>query len=147
MLTNNMHAVQVLFMSDQQLQSMQQFAAGGPQPGSDWRRFSSTKRTATKRFRAACNCAAASPDGCWVAVVGDMPHLVLMQTTSSCSQALSLPKIDSEQQTGQTICRTVARLKFNMEQPYKTSVCGFFIPGILSRDPPGEGWCGACPSL
>ena len=61
---DNVYIVQVLFMSDQQLQDMQHFAAGYPQPGypgPDWRRFSSTKRNAAKCFRAACNCAAASP--------------------------------------------------------------------------------------
>ena len=130
------NVVQVLFMSDQQLQGMQQFAASDPHPGSDWRGFSSSKRTAAKRFRAACNCAAASPDGRWIAVVGDMPHLVLMQATTSRSQASSLPQSDSNQETGQTVCRTVARLEFNMEEPYKTPVPSFFFPGQLFRTAP-----------
>ena len=141
---DNKYVVQVSFMSDQQLLDMQHFAAGYPQPGDpgpDRRRFSSTKRTAAKCFRAACNCAAASPDGRWIAVVGDMPHLVLMQATSIRSQASSQAQMDTVQETGQTFCRTVARLKFNMEEPYKTPVPGFYIPGQQFQDSsPGEGF-------
>ena len=132
-------------MSDQQLQDMKHFAAGHPQPGLAWRRFSSSKCTAIKGYRAACNCAAASPDGRWIAVVGDMPHLLLMQATSSRSQASSLLKSHSEQETGQTVCKTVARLEFNMEEPFKTPVPSFFIPGPQFQDSsPGEGWLAAC---
>ena len=127
-----MHVVQVLFMSDQQLLDVHKFAAGYPEPGPAWRRFLTT---ATKRFRAACNCAAVSPDGQWIAVVGDTSHLVLMQTTTSCSQAMSQAETHTEQDTGQTVCQTVARLEFKMQEP------GF------QDSSPGEGWSAAPPSL
>ncbi len=74
--------VQVLFMSDQQLIDMHHTATTNPHHDVSWDSFSSPATTAVlSHFPEACNCAVASPDGQWVAVVGDASCLQLLHAS------------------------------------------------------------------
>ncbi len=74
--------VQVLFMSDQQLMDMHHTATTNPHQDVSWDSFSSPATTAVlSHFPEACNCAVASPDGQWVAVVGDATCLQLLHAS------------------------------------------------------------------
>ena len=69
--------MQVLFMSDQQLHDVHELALDRAPEDTDWEPYSSTGSTAVlKSFPGPCNFAAASPDGQWVAVVGDSACVV-----------------------------------------------------------------------
>ena len=75
-------SVQVLFMSDQQLMDMHHTATTNPHRDVSWDSFSTPATTAVlSHFPEACNCAVASPDGQWVAVVGDASCLQLLHTS------------------------------------------------------------------
>ena len=65
-------------MTDQQLEQLhaQTLALLGHP---DWDSFVTTAKTvALKSYRHHCNFAAASPDGKWIAIVGDEPNLILL---------------------------------------------------------------------
>ena len=66
-------------MSDQQLHDVHDLATDGAPEDTDWEPYSSTGSTAVlKSFPGPCNFAVASPDGQWVAVVGDSACVVLL---------------------------------------------------------------------
>ncbi|KAL0047594.1 hypothetical protein WJX82_007383 [Trebouxia sp. C0006] len=83
----------VLFMSDQQLIDMHHTATTNPHHDVSWDSFSSPATTAVlSHFPEACNCAVASPDGQWVAVVGDASCLQLLHASQGYTYDTGKPK-------------------------------------------------------
>ncbi|KAA6424201.1 MAG: hypothetical protein FRX49_06160 [Trebouxia sp. A1-2] len=83
----------VLFMSDQQLMDMHHTATTNPHQDVSWDSFSTPATTAVlSHFPEACNCAVASPDGQWVAVVGDASCLQLLHTSQGYAYDTGKPK-------------------------------------------------------
>lgn len=112
-LVTNINAVmaQVIFMSDSQLLDMHQAAMTHPDQDTDWGSFSSRATTAVlSDFPAACNCAVPSPDGQWIAVVGDAGCLQLLHASQGYVYDTSKPKKQKS-----------AMLNFGAKRPRRTS--------------------------
>ena len=110
--------VQVLFMSDQQLSDMHHKAAVDPAPPGEWGSFSSPAHTVVLRnhMGAPCNCAMASPDGNWIAVVGDTPSLLLLHISEAYDHSKLPPGV-----TRKPGASKGSVLKFGAKQPRRTS--------------------------
>ena len=110
--------VQVLFMSDQQLSDMHHKATVDPAPPGEWGPFSSPANTVviSNHLGAPCNCATASPDGKWIAAVGDTPSLLLLHISEGYGE--SKPKSGATRKLG---AGKGSVLKFCANQPRRTS--------------------------
>ena len=98
-------------MSDSQLLDMHQAAMTHPDQDTDWGSFSSRATTAVlSDFPAACNCAVPSPDGQWIAVVGDAGCLHLLHASHGYLYDTSKPKKQKS-----------AMLNFGAKRPRRTS--------------------------
>ena len=103
-------------MSDQQLSDMQLKATVDPAPPGEWGSLSSPARTVVLRhhLQTACNCAVASPDGNWIAVVGDEPSLGLLHISDSYAEGHTGSRRGPGSGKGSI-------LKFGAKQPRRTS--------------------------
>ena len=110
--------VQVLFMSDQQLLDMHHKATVDPAPPGEWGPFSSPAHTVviSNHMGAPCNCATASPDGNWIAVVGDMPSLLLLHISEGYAENKTKPGATRKPGAGKG-----SVLNFGAKQPRRTS--------------------------
>lgn len=91
-----------------------------PAPPDAWAVYSTPAQTLVigNHLRAPCNCATASPDGQWIAAVGDQPVLHLLHTSEGYGVALH-PKAGGPKQ-GQGRSKG-AVLKFGARQPRERS--------------------------
>ena len=97
-------------MTDQQLLGMHHMACTNPDQEAAWDSFSSLGHTAVmSSFPGPCNCAVASPDGQWVAVVGDAACLLLLHASQGY-----------EFKTGQNKKQKSAKLHFGAKNPRRT---------------------------
>lgn len=102
-------------MSDQQLLDMHHMAMTNPNPSAAWDSLSTSARTSViGPLGAPCNCATPSPDGKWVAVVGDAPMLHLLHI----SEGYSTQKPQEGPARGK---RKSAVLTFGAKKPQMTS--------------------------
>ena len=110
--------LQVLFMSDQQLSDMHHRATVDPAPPGEWGPSSSPANTVviSNHMGAPCNCATASPDGNWIAVVGDAPSLLLLHISEGYCE--NKPKSGAFRKPGPG---RGSVLKFGAKQPRRTS--------------------------
>ena len=110
--------VQVLFMSDQQLSDMHHKAAVDPAQPGEWGPFSAPANTVVLRNHmvAPCNCATASPDGNWIAVVGDTPSLLLLHISEGYAEYKPQSGATRKPGSGKG-----SVLKFGAKQPRRTS--------------------------
>ncbi|DBA91082.1 TPA: hypothetical protein ACH3X1_016047 [Trebouxia sp. C0004] len=101
----------VLFMSDQQLMDMHHTATTNPHQDVSWGSLSSPATTAVlSHFPEACNCAVASPNGQWVAVVGDASCLQLLHASQGYTYDTGKPKKQKS-----------AMLSFGAKRPRRTT--------------------------
>ena len=110
--------LQVLFMSDRQLLDMRQRAEFGRVPPDEWGAYSTPAQTIVigSHLGAPCNCATASPDGQWIAAVGDQPVLHILHICEGYGMALG-PKARAKKQGHSK----GAVLKFGAKQPTEPS--------------------------
>lgn len=106
-------------MSDQQLLAMQQRASNDPAPPGAWGPYSTPAQTLVigNHLRAPCNCATASPDGQWIAAVGDAPLLHLLHISEGYGMGVDPKKPGVKKQGGSK----GAVLKFSAKQPGEMS--------------------------
>ena len=105
-------------MSDQQLVDMHQRAVVDPAPPDAWGAYSTPAQTLVidSHLGAPCNCATASPDGQWIAAVGDQPWLSLLHVSEGYGM-----ECDSKTGLGKSGAGKGVILKFNAKQPYRPS--------------------------
>ena len=115
--TRGVGCAQVLFMSDQQLSAMHHRAMTNPAPAGAWGEYSSPARTSVlvNHLGLPCNCAAASPDGQWVAAVGDTPTLLLLHISEGYNEKKHKSGLKKQG------TRKGSVLKFGAKQPKRTS--------------------------
>jgi len=96
-------------MTDQQLMDMHHTATTNPNQETSWDAFSTQGVTAVlSSFPAPCNCAVPSPDGQWVAIVGDAGCLQLLHASQGY-----------EYDTGKPRKQKSAVLNFGAKRPHR----------------------------